>query len=160
MGRRFDFGLREATDRDAASILRCLREAFAPFRSRYTPGAFRDTVLTEKTLRKRMKRMKVFVALDEFENVAGTIACSVADGEGHLRGMAVRPKLQGCGVAAKLLATVENELRAAKCSRVTLDTTEPLARAIQFYRRRGYRASGRVRDFFGMALYEYVKPLK
>jgi GNAT superfamily N-acetyltransferase len=157
VNRGFDFQVREATAGDAAGILQCLRAAFAPFRRQYTPRAFRDTVLTEATLRERMKRMKVFVAADEGENVAGTIACAVADGEGHLRGMAVRPKLQGCGVAARLLAAAENELRAAQCLRVTLDTTEPLARAIQFYGRRGYRASGRVRDFFGMRLYEYVK---
>ena len=35
----------------------------------------------------------------------------------------------------------------------------PLQRAIRFYERNGYRPSGRVADFFGMPLFEYVKPL-
>jgi N-acetylglutamate synthase-like GNAT family acetyltransferase len=160
MRRGYDFLVREATGDDVAGILECLRAAFAPFRARYTPGAFRDTVLTEEILRERMRRVKVFVTMGECGTVAGTIACSVSGDVGHLRGMAVRPVLQGCGVAAKLLAVVENELRAARCSRITLDTTEPLARAVRFYRAHGYRASGRVRDFFGMLLYEYVKLLK
>jgi DNA-binding transcriptional MerR regulator len=42
---------------------------------------------------------------------------------------------------------------------VTLDTTEPLTRAIRFYERQGYSPSGRVTDFYGMKLYEYRKAL-
>ena len=53
----------------------------------------------------------------------------------------------------------ESELSSMKCSRVTLDTTEPLQRAVCFYEKHGYRPSGRVTDFFGMPLHEYVKQL-
>ena len=73
--------------------------------------------------------------------------------------MAVLPAWQGAGVAALLLDAAERELRAQHCSRVTLDTTEPLQRATRFYEKHGYRASGRVSDFFGMPLYEYAKVL-
>jgi hypothetical protein len=45
------------------------------------------------------------------------------------------------------------------CSRVTLDTTEPLARAIAFHRRCGHAPTGVVRDFYGMPLMEYAKHL-
>jgi hypothetical protein len=40
---------------------------------------------------------------------------------------------------------------------VTLDTTEPLKKAIRFYLRHGYKPSGIVKDFFGMPLFEYEK---
>jgi GNAT superfamily N-acetyltransferase len=63
------------------------------------------------------------------------------------------------GTAAELLHAAERYLRSQRCTRVTLDTTAPLQRAIRFYERNGYRASGRVIDFFGMPLYEYVKDL-
>ena len=159
MQRNAVFSIRAATSDDVTGILRCLRAAFAPFRSRYTLGAFRDTVLSETLLPERMKRMKIFVAVDENANVAGTIGCSASGGKAHIRGMAVRPELQGSGVAGKLLTAAENEARAAKCSRMTLNTTEPLERAIQFYRRHGYRATGRVRNWFGMPLYQYAKRL-
>ena len=43
--------------------------------------------------------------------------------------------------------------------RQCLDTTEPLQRAVRFYLRHGFRASGRVTDFFGMPLFEYLKIL-
>lgn len=159
MNRNVIFSIRAATSDDVQGILQCLRAAFAPFRTRYTPAAFRDTVLSETRLPERMKRMKIFVAEDECKNIAGTVGCSISGEKAHIRGMAVRPALQGCGLAAKLLAAAEGEARAANCSRMTLNTTEPLERAIHFYRRHGYRASGRVRNWFGMPLYQYVKQI-
>jgi GNAT superfamily N-acetyltransferase len=71
--------------------------------------------------------------------------------------MAVLPDWQGSGVASALLQAAEVEMRNQGCERVTLDTTQPLARAMRFYARHGFRLSGRVSDFFGMPLYEWVK---
>jgi ribosomal protein S18 acetylase RimI-like enzyme len=152
--------IRKATIEDVAGILECLRAAFAPYESRYTPGAYRDTVLTSDTLRERLACMSIFVAVTPRGEVIGTIACQVTGSdEGHLRGMAILPHCQGSGIADALLAAAEQELRNADCSRVTLDTVEPLQRAIRFYERHSYHPSGRARDFYGMPLYEYIKPL-
>src|SRR5207248_9637554 len=83
------------------------------------------------------------------------------ESEGHIRGMAVHPDWQGQrGVAHSLLAAAEEHLRAAGCKRASLDTTAPLERDIRFYTNHGYRASGKVGDFFGMPLYEYVKEFR
>lgn len=152
--------IRMAKSEDAPEILACLREAFEEFRNRYTPPAFVDTVLTMESLRKRGEKMSVFVAANSTDQVVGTIACQVLNsGEGHLRGMAVLPPMRGNGVAVQLLRRAEAELRLRECIRVTLDTTEPLERAMRFYEKNGYRRSGRVSDFFGMPLIEYQKPL-
>jgi ribosomal protein S18 acetylase RimI-like enzyme len=92
--------------------------------------------------------------------VVGTIGCTVyGDGEGHLRGMAVRPEWQGSGVAGALLEQAESHLAQSNCQRVTLDTTQPLERAVRFYEKHGYRLTGMVNDFFGMSLFEYAKVL-
>jgi len=91
--------------------------------------------------------MCVFVAVSE-GNVARTVACAASGEEGHLRGMAVLPDWQGSGVASALLQTAEAEIRNQRCKRVTIDTTEPLARAMRFYARDGFTLSGRVSDFF------------
>lgn len=153
--------VRRATQSDSSAILACLRAAFAPFESNYTPAGYLDTVLTPDTLASRFKTMSVFVAVGEDGQIVGTIACArAADEEGHLRGMAVLPQEQGSGVADGLLQQAEAELRALGCSRVTLDTTEPLKRAMRFYERHGYWPTGRVTDFFGMPLYEYGKELQ
>lgn len=74
--------------------------------------------------------------------------------------MAVRPSWQGRGVAEKLLETVESELAERGCRRISLDTTEPLKRAVAFYEKNGFRSSGKITDFFGMRLFEYVKTVK
>ena len=147
---------------DAAGILHCLSTAFAAYRGCYSEQGFLDTVLTPATLKHRMKQMVIFVAVRQSDGaVIGTVACGLTGtDEGHLRGMAVLPDCQGAGVAQQLLERAETELRARKCTRVTLDTTEPLQRAIRFYERHGYRPSGKVGDFFGMPLYEYVKDLR
>lgn len=105
--------------------------------------------------------MSVFVAVNDSGEVVGTIGCApAAGGEGHLRGMAVLPQWQGSGVAEQLLKRAESELRDQGCARVTLDTTAPLERAVRFYTKNGYRATGRITDFFGMPLYEYAKTIK
>lgn len=145
---------------DAPGILACLREAFEEFRERYTPNAFLDTVLTPETLQERLEKMSVFVAVDSADQIVGTIACNVVNSEkGHLRGMAVLPSLSGRGIAAQLLGQAESQLRLRGCKHITLDTTEPLQRAMHFYEKNSYRRSGRVSNFFGMPLFEYHKRL-
>jgi GNAT superfamily N-acetyltransferase len=104
--------------------------------------------------------MAVFVAVTLAGEIVGTIGCAaVSPEEGHIRGMAVLPGWQGAGLARELLQTAESELRVQGCRRITLDTTQPLERAMRFYEKNGYRRSGKVSDFFGMPLFEYVKPV-
>jgi len=152
--------VRRARPKDGRGVLQCLRAAFAPFESSYTPKAFLDTVLTQATLTERMAAMSVWVALDEAGKVIGTLACgSTGDGEGHLRGMAVAPSWQGRGVAEELLRATEDELQRSGCSLVTLDTATPLERARRFYEKHGFRPTGKVTDLFGMPLAEHAKVL-
>ena len=146
---------------DSEGISRCLGAAFGPYRASYTAGAFADTVLTPEKVRERIATKSVFVAVDEAGEVVGTIGCSVVgEREGHVRGMAVDPRFQGMGVADLLLGSVEKEMVERGCTRVSLDTTAPLERAVRFYERNRFRASGKVVDFFGMPLFEYVKVLE
>jgi ribosomal protein S18 acetylase RimI-like enzyme len=154
--------IRKAVVGEADAVLACLHAAFAPYRSAYSAEGFADTTLTRETFIARLEKMTILVAETD-GRIVGTIACSIVEGspprEGHLRGMAVLPETLGSGVAAKLLAAAEDELRRAGCEVVTLDTTAPLQRAIRFYERNGYRATGKVGDFYGMPLYEYAKRL-
>jgi GNAT superfamily N-acetyltransferase len=152
------FQIRKANPEDGEGVLTCLAEAFEKHRYQYSPEAFADTVLNPKAVQLRLRAMQVLVAVSEGRIVA-TIGYTVHGTEGHLRGMAVLPDWQGTGVASALLKTAEVELLRFECKYVTLDTTQPLTRAIRFYQRHGFSPSGRISDFFGMNLYEYVKPL-
>src|SRR5215470_17432559 len=154
------YSIRNATTKDAAGILECLRLAFEPYRSSYTSGAYEDTIRTADTISERLSATQVYVAVTDTNQVIGAIACSlICEKEGHLRGMAVLPQWQSSGVAKALLKTAEAALSALGCSIMTLDTTAPLERAIRFYQRNGYRPTGTVTDFFGMSLYEYAKTI-
>ena len=153
-----DFQIRKAQNQDADGILACLRAAFEGYRAQYTPEGFADTVLNPETIQVRLRDMHVFVAVLK-GRIVGTIGCAINQKEGHLRGMAVHPDLQGTEVARALLRAAESELRKNGCTFATLDTTAPLKRATRFYEKHGFSASGRVSDFFGMPLYEYSKPL-
>ena len=153
--------IRKATEADASGILECLRIAFEPYRTKYTLEAFTDTILTPQTIQDRLRQMSVFVAVTPDNQVVGTIACSLVNAsEGHLRGMAVLPAWHARGLAEKILQSAEREVAARGCSRITLDTTEPLQRAMRFYEKHGYVPSGKTTDFFGMTLHEYVKKLR
>jgi len=151
------FTVRTATAADAQGVLDCLQAAFQPYRELYTPPAYADTVLAPQTVLERLRTMHLFVAVNAHGEVIGTIGGVASAAEGHIRGMAVLPGWQGRGVAKALLLAVEAELLARGCVRITLDTTQPLQRAIRFYERHGYRATGAVQDFFGMQLFEYAK---
>lgn len=150
------FVVRKASFQDASAIFACLDAAFAAYRSQYTDEAFAHTVLGQDAIKNRMSAMELFVAVS-MGNIVGTIGCEAEGDDGHLRGMAVVPKWQGAGVASALLQTAEAALRIWGCRRVILGTTEPLERAIQFYRQHGFSPSGHVADFFGMRLHEYAK---
>lgn len=154
------FVIRKAMAADSEGILNCLRSAFEPFKARYTPSAYADTVLDQRTLEQRLQEMIILVAVSSSAQIVGTIACkNVGHQEGHFRGMAVLPIWQGRGVGQQLLDHAESEVSRSGCKRITLDTTEPLKRAMRFYERNGFRATERVTDFFGMSLFEYEKRL-
>jgi ribosomal protein S18 acetylase RimI-like enzyme len=155
-----DFAIRPASLEDSPAILQCLRSAFEPYRAQYTPQAYLDTVMTPDTLAERLRKMIVLVAMDTRENVVGTIGgATVSVGEGHLRGMAVPPQHHGHGIAQLLLESMEKHLKTKCCVRITLDTTEPLQRAMRFYEKNRYCRTGKITDFFGMPLIEYAKDL-
>jgi ribosomal-protein-alanine N-acetyltransferase len=104
--------------------------------------------------------MSVVVATSTCGEVVGTVAYKVVEsGEGHLRGMAVNPEWRGSGLSTALLETAEDELGKAGCKTITLDTTEPLNRAIRFYEKNGFRRTGKIGLFFGMPLIEFSKPI-
>ena len=151
--------IRQARQEDCESILDCLAAAFAPYRRQYTRAAYIDTVLDPSSLRNRMQSMHILVAMAD-GTIVGTVGASAQGEEGHLRGMAVLPEARGTGVAARLLNAIEDWLMEQGCRQVSLDTTKPLEAAMKFYEKHGYARSGRVSEFFGMDLIEYVKPLR
>ncbi len=151
--------VRRAREEDAGKVSACLESAFMPYRPQYTCLAFEATVPGPQEVLGRIQSMAVYVASVPDCDVVATVGSTINGKEAHLRGMAVLPAWQGHFIADHLFRSVEEDLVEAGCERLTLGTTLPLERAIRFYERNGFLRSGRVTDFHGMPLYEYVKPL-
>jgi hypothetical protein len=104
--------------------------------------------------------MCVFVAASQAGEIAGTVACNVIKtGEGHVRGMAVTQNGTALVWRVSCFVRWRQSCSAGNVLLASLDTPTPLQRATRFYKKHGYRRSGKVTDFFGMELFEYVKEL-
>ena len=157
-----DYVIRHANRDDALGIHKVLLAAFEEYRHHYTPEGFNDTVMSEGAVIERMKEMVIFVAVDNKQNIIGTIGWQKIDEkEAHIRGMAVYPNWQGKkSPASALLQAVENEATIKGCSFLTLDTTAVLKRAGNFYKKHGFKKTGKTGNFFSSKIYEYIKHLK
>lgn len=154
------FVIRSATEIDANGIHKVLSSAFKEFKHFYSKEAYEDTILTGVKALDRIREMDVFVAVEENGTIIGTIGWEkVNQEEGHIRGMAVDPDWQGKEIADALLQVVEKEALSENCSFLSLDTTEILQRAQNFYRKHGFKKSGKTGDFFGNTIYEFLKEL-
>lgn len=156
-----DYIIRKAEPEDAKGIHEVILAAFEEFREHYSPEGFTDTVMSENLALKRINEMNVFVAVDQKNTIIGTIGWKAVDNkEGHIRGMAVHPEIQGKdGPAAGLLQKIEEDARFQGISLLTLDTTAPLQRAQGFYKKHGFKETGKTGDFFGTKIYEFVKEI-
>ncbi|MFX1512307.1 MAG: GNAT family N-acetyltransferase [Promethearchaeota archaeon] len=152
--------IRRAEENDCEELLEVLYKAFKQYKKHYPPKAFSDTVLTPKTIKKRLIEMIVYVAISPEKTIVGTIGWGKINKKvGHIRGMAVHPDWQGKGIGTYMLKKVENDAQEAKCSVLTLNTTKILQRAQGFYKRHGYLQTGKISDFLGIPVYEFAKKL-
>jgi ribosomal protein S18 acetylase RimI-like enzyme len=77
--------------------------------------------------------------------------CFKADGVWDLWWIGVSPTAQGKGVGGALLEFVEGSVRGMGARLLIIETssTEPLAKARNFYAKRGYANCGQIPDFYG-----------
>ena len=157
-----DYLIRRASQNDAKGIYEVLLAAFEEYRHCYTPEGFSDTIMSENAVIERMKEMILYVAVDQEQKVIGTIGWQkINKKKAHMRGMAVHPLRQGKdSPATALLHIVEKDARSESCRFLTLDTTEVLKRARNFYKKHGFKETGKTGDFFGSTIYEFTKEIK
>ncbi len=153
--------IRLAENQDAKEIHEVILSAFEEYLHYYTSEGFADTVMSEETTIERMKEMNLYVAVEQEGLIIGTIGWQkVSNEEGHIRGMAIIPERQGkTSPATTLLKTVEEDARSKGCNILTLDTTKVLKRAQNFYKKHGFKKTGKIGDFFGSIIYEYAKKI-
>jgi ribosomal protein S18 acetylase RimI-like enzyme len=110
------------------------------------PYAFSSTVareqeFTEQTWRERAGSGRTFAVWDG-DAIVGLATGLPEDGQWHLVGMWVSPKVRGTGVADRLVAAVCELARQSGFTSATLWVTEVNGRARSFYRRFGFAPTG------------------
>jgi len=82
---------------------------------------------------------KLLVALDENENIIGTIAiCKINNEEVELKRFYVRKDYRGTGLSDKLYEKVINICKENKIRRIFLGTFEKFEKEIKFYIKKGF----------------------
>lgn len=156
-----EYSIGRAQLKDAKGIHEVLLAAFEEFRYYYSLVGFADTVMSKEVAYERIKKMTLFVVVAQNHKIIGTVGWQkIGENEGHIRGMAVHPKYHGeNSPAAALLQAVEDDVYSQGCIYLTSDTTEILVRAQNFYRKMGFKETGKTGDFFGTTIFEFEKKI-
>jgi ribosomal protein S18 acetylase RimI-like enzyme len=128
-----------ATDWMALRDARLAALAEAPYA--FSSTVAREQAFTEQTWRERAGSGRTFAAWDG-DAIVGLATGLPEDGQWHLVGMWVSPKVRGTGVADRLVTAVCELARQSGFTSVTLWVTEVNGRARAFYRRLGFAPTG------------------
>jgi N-acetylglutamate synthase-like GNAT family acetyltransferase len=145
---------------DIERISQLLQKAFEPYKSFYTPAAFKATTLSGFEIEKRFDDGPVWVAFYNKE-IIGTLS-GLLDGEKILlRSMAVDPVFQGQKVGLNLLKTAENYAFNFQVSCMYLFTTPFLYQAIHLYEKFEFvKKKHRIDNLYGTPLIYMEKYIK
>lgn len=132
-----DVRLRRATVDDAQTIADLIYEAFAPFESEYTPGAFEYTTPKADAIRPRFDEGPIWIA--EVDGAAvGTVSGMPDSGRFYIRSMAIKPSVQRGGIGQQLLEILEAYAREHGFEKLYLYTTFVLPGAKRLYEKNGF----------------------
>lgn len=152
--------VRIANLKDADAISSLILEAFSPFRSEYTDGAFEYTTPSAEVVRGRVDEGPIWLAEIDGKPV-GTVS-GLPEGERfYIRSMAIVPTAQRKGVGQKLLETLEKYASENGFRRLYLYTTYVLPGAKRLYEKNGFYVLRETPpdEWFGMGGLEMEKIL-
>ena len=129
--------IRRAIESDAETISALILEAFSPYRSEYTPGAFEYTTPKPDDIRTRFAEGPIWIAEQDGESI-GTVS-GMRDGDRfYIRSMAIKPSAQRGGIGQKLLDALEAFAREHEFEKLYLYTTHVLPGARRLYEKNGF----------------------
>jgi ribosomal protein S18 acetylase RimI-like enzyme len=155
------FNFRIAETSEINEIHKILVKSFYPYRKDYTEDAFNATVLTPSEIKRRIKEdlFKVYVAIAD-NRIVGTGSIVPKEDSYYLRSMAVIPDFQRHGIGTFILDNICSKAQQNCVNKITLETSKALNNAIRFYKKYGFKSSGRMRDFYGIKIFEMIKKLE
>ena len=129
--------VRLANESDAETISLLILEAFSPYRSEYTAGAFEYTTPPADAIRQRFAEGPIWLAAIDGTEV-GTVSGLPEGDRFYIRSMAISPTAQRAGVGQKLLETLEAHAREQGHQKLYLYTTHVLPGARRLYEKNGF----------------------
>lgn len=126
--------IRTASKKDLSSIVQLMQEL----------GYSVDEDLIEERLEKiRQRNGRVFIAVDETENVVGCVHAFIdlrlAEGEvGEVVSLVVKDNSRGQGIGSKLLNEAINWIRETGCPKVRIRANAVRKNAHEFYKQYGF----------------------
>jgi putative acetyltransferase len=134
-----EFDLRPVSAGDVPAVVALVREVLAEFGLRFGVGAQTDDELSRLPGAYVDRGGAFWVAIDGGGAIAGTCGLfPVEPGTFELRKMYLRPDARGHGLGKRLLDVSTAWAREHGGSRMVLDTTEQMTRAIEFYESQGF----------------------
>jgi putative acetyltransferase len=134
--------VRRVTEEDVPAVVALVRGTLAEFGLTFGEGSTTDAALAKLPRSYDAHGGAFWVAVDAGGRVIGTCGVfPVAPGDMELRKMYLSPAARGTGLGKRLLDESVAFCRARGATRIVLDTTEQMDRAIAFY-----EANGFVRD--------------
>lgn len=137
--------IRTATAADLPAIIDCSNLAFAAFGDALDGDNGSDDAQLEKTLRSQILEGSIRLICNEAE-ILGYITFWPTADEMFVDTLAVSPKYHRRGLGSRLLAFADAETSRLGLRAVTLFTKAKMPGNLRFYRRRGYRETGRCDD--------------
>jgi len=151
--------IRPADQGDAGEIAALLRESFLEYESQYTAAGFAATTPARNEVIDRINEGPVWLAVLH-NQIVGTVSAVASGVDLYIRGMAVRPSIQGLGIGLQLLEQVERFAVGNSFMRLRLSTTPFLDRAIRLYESFGFEAvPDGPHDLFGTPLFTMIRVL-
>ena len=132
-----DVSLRLGSVDDSETVSNLIYEAFAPFKSDYTAGAFEYTTPKAGDVRPRFEEGPIWIAELNGEAV-GTVSGLPDGNRFYIRSMAIKPSIQRAGIGQKLLEALETYARDHGFERLYLYTTYVLPGAKRLYEKNGF----------------------
>ena len=129
--------IRLAGPGDSELVADLIHEAFAPFESGYTPGAFEYTTPNADAIRQRLDEGPIWIAEADGEAV-GTVSGMPDAGRFYIRSMAIKPSVQRGGIGQRLLDALERYARENEFEKLYLYTTFVLPGAKRLYEKNGF----------------------
>ncbi len=96
----------------------------------------------------RKHRNSLYLVAYEGPSLAGFVGARYNIGEGHITNIAVKPRLQNCGIGAFLLNLMIDRARLNDCCQVTLEVRVDNRRAQRLYRRIGFVPNFVRKDYY------------